>query len=391
MTRAEVVKAFPKAGRGSIGRYPFHAQNLIKAMMLEFAENPLPESEEPTVTSYWYKKNGIKEFYGRIGVITGKEDAKDMQNIRGYIYDRLEELVENHEFSYSQLNICDRQRSFKIGEINPHVIAFIEKETSYHIIKNLNDTFGITVICGKGQPSCSLTEYIVDKLQEIDIEKDIKLITFVDYDPAGMIIQNAILKQLNCLWPNNVELFDAGLYPELFEDMDSISWYPVAGKEGNRDTWIETMESNNHLINNSNNILQGIELDSLGTSEIYKVLNKYIVDNLDLLGMIEIYRNEYIEAVKENTVENLCNNNSEYSDIKSQIAELQKQLAEIEQNYQIKIDEYIEFNDFEFSYNLTENMLRDYFDDNKSEYDVTNEFESEIEEDTESLSNEIED
>lgn len=70
---------------------------------------------------------------------------------------------------------------------------------------------------------------------------------------------------------------------------------------------------------------------------------------------------------------------------------MQKQLAEIEQNYQIKIDEYIEFNDFEFSYNLTENMLRDYFDDNKSEYDVTNEFESEIEEDTESLSNEIED
>jgi hypothetical protein len=390
MTRADLRKAFPRHGRGNPGRYTdFMGNEMILAMFKELAKNPIPIEKDPTLTSYWYLK--IKEFYGRIGLITGTENGEQLSFIKNYTYDNLADLEEKGKFSYDDLNIRDRQRSYEIGDsINGHVIVFIEKETSYYIIKKLSETFGITALCGKGQPSYSLTKYISNRLKEMFAGRDLTLITFTDYDPSGLVISKAINKQLTNCWieEGSVNYINAGLFPENFEDDSILQWYPVSGKEGNRDKWIEYLEENNHLINNDD-ILMGIELDSLDSDETYKIMNDFIVDNIDLLGMIETYKNEYIENVKDGVVENLMDNDSKCSDIKTQIEDLQEQLAEIKQEYEIKVNDYIELESFEFSFNLNENMLKDYFDDNKYEYEVTEEFEGEIEEDVSTLSEEM--
>ncbi len=358
LTTEEIINEYPPTVNS--GKYPINAKQLITDILKELAADPFPQQEDPTMRMYWYKV--FKPLYSRLGIITEDTDERRMRQLSGYISGVMSELVQADKIAYRDLNIIDRSRQANEAEEfteNPHIIAFIEKDAAYSAMKQLHETYGITVLSGKGQPSFAKTENILDKLEPICPEKDLAVITFTDYNPYGWNIARGFYRQVTDLWRNEVEHYHAGLYLEQFNGKDiSNLLEPVKGNKTLIEGWLEWLEEADRKAVIVDGNPKGIELDALGSSEIYNCINKYMLQSVDLRAMLEKLERHYRDEVVERTADEIARGQSR--EIERQIRELESQREEIYGSAYDMVREVVN-NGFNFSLEINENDILDFY------------------------------
>lgn len=84
-------------------------------------------------------------------------------------------------------------QEYRIGDRLPNVLIVCEKDSLSDKLRLLHERFGVSTIVLGGQPSLIGTEFFAEKIAHLG---PIRLIAYVDYDPAGWIIARAFVEQL---------------------------------------------------------------------------------------------------------------------------------------------------------------------------------------------------
>jgi len=137
----------------------------------------------------------------------------------------------------------------KIGK-NWHVLLIGEKHGKYAVLKKIAKDLNCTVLTLGGQPSVLSAEYLVDDYKEknIDIRKSMYIIFVVDYDPAGWIIRNSVIRNLKFYGIKNIKIFDI-ITPDILTPKElQLAKFPLPkGKEKINQDWLKKTKGINGL------------------------------------------------------------------------------------------------------------------------------------------------
>jgi len=365
--------------------FPVNISQLLRDVMRDCAQAPLKKDDDPTVTSYWYKY--VKPLLARIGIITEESTGDRIGKFRDYHNKITAELVKSGEITYRKLNIIDRSRqSIEANPLanNPEIICFVEKDAAYSVMKKLHDVYGVTVLEGHGMPSLAKVENLLDYLRELCAGKDLTVITFTDFNPAGWNIATSFANQVRNMWAGGVKHYHAGLYLEQFNGRDVSNLVePVKGNDKLKKGWLEWLESAGRQAYMVGDVPKGIELDALGSSEIYSCINGYILQNYDLAKLLLNLADEYRQEVFHQALSRLTDDRTE--DIDRQIYELETQRDAISEQIRRDLRQALSVYGFEYSFSLTEADLLEYYQEKRRKLEIASYLNYEIENDAEMM------
>ena len=169
------------------------------------------------------------DFYNKHGFVRGmwyhiKSRISRYKELRGHYYGTMDsvmtELVAAGLFSYKDFNFRDRDKDQRIlGNENPHIIVFCEKDGFISIMETIAQTYGCTVITLGGVPSFLSSNYMVTEMVDAGFAMDEPFYCFsiVDFDPAGDNAADEFIKQLTFSGLRHYHPFDqyGAKYPRL--------------------------------------------------------------------------------------------------------------------------------------------------------------------------------
>jgi hypothetical protein len=145
-------------------------------------------------------EGNIRTFWYYLKPTLSKAVSINSQPQYGTMIDTFRELIVTHKlFKYKDFGfISDSEGNYLLGSKSPNIILVGEKVGHLKKLKRLQEEFGITIAVLGGMPSILSTEYLVDELEKaFDIkEKNVHLITLVDYNPSSSIIYKTFMAQL---------------------------------------------------------------------------------------------------------------------------------------------------------------------------------------------------
>jgi hypothetical protein len=145
-------------------------------------------------------EGNIRTFWYYLKPTLSKAVSINSQPQYGTMIDTFRELIVTHKlFKYKDFGfISDSEGNYLLGSKAPNIILVGEKVGHLKKLKRLQEEFGITIAVLGGMPSILSTEYLVDELEKaFDIkEKNVHLITLVDYNPSSAIIYQTFMAQL---------------------------------------------------------------------------------------------------------------------------------------------------------------------------------------------------
>jgi len=96
--------------------------------------------------------------------------------------------------TFREIGFEDKDKqAYRIGDRLPHVLIVCEKDSLGDKLEYLSDQFGVSYVVLGGQPSLLATQFFVEKIRAVG---PMRIIAYVDYDPAGWIIARSYLVQL---------------------------------------------------------------------------------------------------------------------------------------------------------------------------------------------------
>jgi len=144
--------------------------------------------------SYWY---------ARVKPVLGRAKAKTYAKKYDMMIDKFVEMVVHKRlFNYADFGFTDEgANNRKLGEVNTHVVCVAEKTGHFPLLKEIKQDYENTIVALGGQPSALSSEYLLGELVQagFDLGDAIRLLTIVDYDPAGDIIAKSFKHQLQAL------------------------------------------------------------------------------------------------------------------------------------------------------------------------------------------------
>lgn len=105
--------------------------------------------------------------------------------------------------TFREFGFEDKDKTpFHIGDRRPNVLVVCEKDSLGDKLEFLAEQFGVSYVVLGGQPSLLATQFFSEKIRELG---PLRIIAYVDYDPAGWIIVRSFLEQLarygiECPW-----------------------------------------------------------------------------------------------------------------------------------------------------------------------------------------------
>lgn len=376
-TEVLIAEYIPSHG----SEYPVNVKQLLKDVMRDCVRSPLPKDDDPTVTNYWYKY--VKPLLARVGIIAEETPGDKVRLLRGYHNQIVAGMVKDGEITYRDLNIIDRSRQSMEATTeanNPDIICFVEKDAAYSVVKKLHEVYGVTVLEGHGMPSLAKVENILDHLRDICYGKDLTVITFTDFNPAGWNIATAFANQVRNMWAWGVKHYHAGLYLEQFNGRDVSNLVePIKGPDKQKINWVEWLQDAGREAYIVDGVAKGIELDALGSSEIYNCINGYILQNYDLAKLLNALEIKYQQAVISSAIDTIADDRSEH--INNEIARLEQARDSIYEDVQREVNEALAADYFPFSFYLTEEELLEHYRRSRSRFVVEVHLFSEMEDD----------
>lgn len=143
--------------------------------------------------SYWYIR--AKPTLDRAGA-TARALRETLDDLTGAKFAQF--VGDLRLFAYREFGFADSSAHLRrIGSDNPHIIVVAEKEGQLGTISLLARRFGCTIIALGGHPSLSATEHFANALHDGGLaERELLVMTLVDFDPAGDSIATSFINQL---------------------------------------------------------------------------------------------------------------------------------------------------------------------------------------------------
>lgn len=244
---------------------------LVKNLLWQSYEQIVLKQRPTTdgnIRSLWY--SDVKPVLSRADVL------RDTDAGYGLMSELLANLVTQKLLRYQDFDFTDEHYDDrKIGKQTGRVILAAEKRGQWRWLKRMHQAHGVTVIALGGQPSLLSTEYFVDELKraKVDIKKSMRLITVMDYDPAGESIAQSFVRQLKGFGVKVSKRIDLVRPEYMTKEQIALGRYRLSQKRRDHTQvkrWVE-------LTGGVDGKPHGIEADAMTTaqlSELFKNLRR---------------------------------------------------------------------------------------------------------------------
>ncbi len=198
--RADVLKRDFRSARHLLANILWQ---ILRRRRLGIADHPYPDYRE-----LWYF--AIKTTMYRAGYLTRADLGWDPHHRAPattsflLLQTLLAQMVgEDRLCTFREFGFEDKDKTpYRIGDRRPNVMVVCEKDSLGDKLEFLAEQFGVSYVILGGQPSLLATQFFADRIRELG---PLRIIAYVDYDPAGWIIARSFLEQLarygiECPW-----------------------------------------------------------------------------------------------------------------------------------------------------------------------------------------------
>lgn len=207
-------------------------KNLIWQSYTGILSGKLPPFEG-NLRSYWYY---IKPVLARIKLTEDFDHYQTM--LKAFV-----ELVGDYKlFGYMDFGFDDDSwENRRIGVKNAQVIVFAEKVGWMRTLKEIHQTYDVTVIALGGAPSLLTTEYTVAHIRKAtSLRQPFYLLSAVDYDPAGYSIARSFGEQLATQGIEQYELTDLILPAHYTPEEIELFKFPIPARQKTKlEKWLK--------------------------------------------------------------------------------------------------------------------------------------------------------
>ena len=159
------------------------------------------ERIDSNIRGFWY--TDVKPVLSRLGKKTHGRRYTER------VYDCLLEMVtENRLFNYVDFGFVDETEGMKyIGRSNIYVILFVEKDGLFPVVKRIAEKYDCVGLSTGGYPSILSSEYLIRGIAKYThLRHNFDILSIVDYDPSGWIIEKELVSQLSLFDMKNYAL-----------------------------------------------------------------------------------------------------------------------------------------------------------------------------------------
>ena len=193
MTAAEIRRYFPPMPSHEKQGATVNLALLIRSVIYEAYRKEGQEIEQGFVRNFWYThlKNIITK---KLGMLVTKSVNVTVSTAWGV-------MINSGLVTYEGMNIVGGKEATRKSVVKDspfsHLIIAVEKADYFEHFKWLPKLFNCTLITAGGQPSRAVARAFIKQLHDlgVDLDKDFKMATASDLDPAGYYIQEAFRKQ----------------------------------------------------------------------------------------------------------------------------------------------------------------------------------------------------
>lgn len=189
---------------------------------IQAGKHPLIEGN---LRSYWYSH--LKPTLARVDLLSAHDHYQTMLEV-------FVELVKTYKlFRYSDFGFDDENwENRRIATKLFHVILFAEKAGWFRTLKEFYEEYGMNIVVLGGTPSLLSTEYFVQHLSQVtSLNQKFYLISAVDYDPAGAIIEGAFIDQLKSQGIFEMELIPTICLKHYTQEEIDLFKFPIPKKQ----------------------------------------------------------------------------------------------------------------------------------------------------------------
>ena len=178
------------------------------------------ETIDSNIRGFWY--TDVKPVLSRLGLETQGRTYTER------VYDYMLEMVTEHRlFNYVDFGFVDETEGMKyIGKTNVHVVLFVEKDGLYPIVRRLAQKYDCVGVSTGGYPSILSAEYLIRGIARYThLRHHFDVLSIVDYDPNGWIIEKEFVEQLQMFDMKDYSLHQIVHPKHLSEEQIELSKY----------------------------------------------------------------------------------------------------------------------------------------------------------------------
>jgi hypothetical protein len=225
MSRAELYQHFA-SGRSS----RVVMAKLLKSLIWQ-AHQQIQAGREPkiigNIRTFWYRF--VKVVLSRLSYEEqGKTNPYDVM-LKAFT-----ELVMGRRlFRYSDFDFTDENwENRRIGQKHPEILVFTEKRGWIRFLREVHQTFDVSVLALGGAPSALTSEYTARDIKAaMGEDLPVLLVGIVDYDPSGDLIASAFREQLRAVGLESSELVLL-IKPEHYSEAElKLNRFPLPKKQ----------------------------------------------------------------------------------------------------------------------------------------------------------------
>ncbi len=295
MSRSKLRQHFSFASGG------LHTSLLIKNLIWQDHGKILRGELTPihgNIRSYWYS---------RTKPVLARARAKKYAKKYDMMIDQFTLLVVRHRlFSYADFGFTDEgAHARNLGTANTHIVCLAEKTGHLPLLQELQQNYDNTIVALGGQPSALSSEYLLHELEQagFQLNNSIRLLTIVDYDPAGDIIASSFVYQIQTLgFTGQVNRIDLAHPDRMTDEQIRLNKYPLSRRKSERKKNQRWAARTGGLTAYGHSALYGLEADAMTWEQLTEAFDQEVAPHLDVPRDQVVRRrlkSELVEVLKE--------------------------------------------------------------------------------------------
>jgi len=256
MSRAKLKQHF------SFGNGGFNTSLCIKNLIWQDYGTLVQGQLQPfhgNLRSYWY---------ARVKPVLARAKAKKYSKKYDMMIDKFVEMVAHKRlFNYAEFGFTDEgANNRKLGEANTQIVCVAEKVGHFPLLEEIKQDYENTIVALGGQPSALSSEYLVHELDQAGLAPGdpIRLLTIVDYDPAGDIIAKSFVYQLQTLgFTGEITRVDLAHPKRMEHSQIRLNRYPLSRRKSERKKNQRWAAKTGGLTEYGYSALYGLEADAM--------------------------------------------------------------------------------------------------------------------------------
>ena len=225
------------------------------------------EKIDSNIRGFWY--TDVKPVLSRLGFKTHGRRYTER------VYDCLLKMVTEHRlFNYADFGFVDETEGMKyIGKTNVHTILFVEKDGLFPIVRRMAEKYDCVGLSTGGYPSILSAEYLIRGISRYThLRHRFDILSVVDYDPNGWIIEKEFVEQMSVFEMRDYRLWQIVSPKRLSEEQIEMGKYKLRSGKKTESWMAETGGVNGEPF--------GIEANAFTPKQIEEIFLGYVGDRL---------------------------------------------------------------------------------------------------------------